>query len=35
MELAGADGRPVPIGTPRRKALLGFLLWHANETEAE
>ncbi|HEU4426721.1 MAG TPA: BTAD domain-containing putative transcriptional regulator [Pilimelia sp.] len=32
MELAGADGRPLPIGTPRRKALLGFLLWHANET---
>src|SRR5262245_36701258 len=30
MELTGADGRPVPIGTPRRKALLGYLVWRAN-----
>lgn len=31
MELTGADGRPVPLGTPRRRALLGYLVWRANQ----
>jgi YVTN family beta-propeller protein len=27
-----ADGRPVPLGGPKQRALLAFLLLHANET---
>jgi len=30
MELTDQDGQPIPIGTPRRKALLGYLVWRAN-----